>query len=85
MLSAIGIGTLQQELDRKGEYDNFARLHSGLGYDVPSGSYCGERLTPTFRAVPQLAGISLPHSSVAEAVPQVNQHFIHRHTALVLM
>lgn len=84
-LPAIGIGTLQQEVDRFSEYYNFHRLHSGLSYDVPAGSYCNVRLTPTFRAVPQLAGIPLPHSAMPEEAPQVDQHFIHRHTALVLM
>jgi len=82
-LSSLGIAQLQQELEQFREYYNFHRLHSGLGYDVPAGSYCNVRLNPTLLAVPQLASISLPHSPVPEDAPQINRNFIHRHTALV--
>lgn len=81
--STISSATLQRELARFSDYYNLHRLHGGLGYDVPSGSYCNVRLTPTLRAVPQLAAIELPHSPIPEETPHVNQHFIHRQTALV--
>jgi len=81
--STISGATLQRELARFSEYYNFHRLHGGLGYDVPSGSYCNVRLTPTLQAVPQLAAIELPHSMAPEKTPHVDRHFIHRHTALV--
>jgi transposase InsO family protein len=79
------VATLRIELERFREYYNFHRRHSGLGYDVPAGSYCNVRLTPTLRAVPQLASIDLPHSPVPEETPQIDQPFIHRHTAPVPM
>jgi len=82
-LSTVGIVWLQQKLERFRVYYNFHRLHSGLGYDVPSGIYCNVRLLPTFRAVPQLASISLPQSPAPEDTPQIDQPFIHHHTALV--
>jgi putative transposase len=84
-LSTTCIATLLSELERFTQYYNFHRLHSGLGYDVPAGSYCNVRLTPTLRAVPQLASINLPHSPVPEETPQIDQPFIHRHTAPVPM
>jgi transposase InsO family protein len=84
-LSAISIGRLQQQLEQFRQYYNFHRLHSGLGYDVPAGSYCNVRLTPTLRAVPQLASIDLPDSPVPENAPQIDLNFIHRHTTLVPM
>lgn len=80
---ATGGAMLQQELDRFCEYYNFHRLHNGLGYDVPAGSYCSVRLRPTFRAVPQLKTMDLPHSPVPDDAPIMDQHFIHRHTAPV--
>lgn len=82
-VSTVAVGTLQQELERFREYYNFHRLHSGLSYDVPAGSYCNVRLQPTLRAIPQLESMDLPHSSVPEKAPEIDQHFIHRHTALV--
>lgn len=82
-LSVVGIVWLQQKLEQFREYYNFHRLHSGLGYDVPSGSYCNVRLTPTLRAIPQLEAMDLPHSPVPENAPRIDQPFIHRHTALV--
>ncbi|MBM3237819.1 transposase [Candidatus Poribacteria bacterium] len=85
VLSAVGIAQLQQEIEQFRDYYNFHRLHSGLGYDVPAGSDCNVRLTPTLRAIPQLASIALPQSPAPENVPQIDQNFIHRHTALVPM
>jgi transposase InsO family protein len=82
-LSAVGIAQLQQQVEQFRQYYNFHRLHSGLGYDVPAGSYCNVRLTPTLRAVPQLASIDLPDSPVPENAPQIDLNFIHRHTTLV--
>ena len=82
-LSAIGIGTRQQPLERFREYDNFHRRHSGLGYDVPSGSYGNVRLQPTLRAIPQLESMDLPHSLAPEKAPRMDLDFIHRHTVLV--
>ena len=82
-LSSVGIARLQQQFSQFREYYNFHRLHSGLGYDVPAGSYCNVRLTPTLRAVPRLAEINLPDSPAPESAPQMDQNFIHRHTALV--
>ena len=84
-LSAIGIVWLQQKVEQFREYYNFHRLHSGLGYDLPAGSYCNVRLTPTLRAIPQLASLTLPHSPAPEDTPQIDRNFIHRHTALVPM
>lgn len=84
-LSAVGVGGLQGELEQFRVYYNFHRLHSGLSYDVPAGSYCNVRLKPTLRAIPQLASIDLPHSPAPEEVPHINQNFIHRQTALVPM
>lgn len=84
-LSAVGIVWLQQKVEQFREYYNFHRLHSGLGYDVPAGSYCNVRLNPTLRAVPQLTSLNLPHSQAPEDVPQIDWNFIHRHTALVPM
>lgn len=84
-LSAISIGRLQQQLEPFRQYDNFHRPHSGLGDDVPAGSDCNVRLTPTLRAVPQLASIDLPDSPVPENAPQIDLNFIHRHTTLVPM
>jgi len=84
-VSTVAVGTLQQELERFREYYNFHRLHRGLDYDVPAGSYCNVRLTPTLRAIPQLASLVLPHCSVPEKAPHIDSHFIHRQTALVPM
>jgi transposase InsO family protein len=81
--STASVATLRIELERFREYYNFHRLHGGLSYDVPAGSYCNVRLTPTLRAVPQLKSINLPHSPVPEETPQINLSFIHRHTAPV--
>ena len=83
--SAASTATLLQELERFREYYNFHRLHSGLFYDVPAGSYCNVSLTPTLRAVPQLVAIDLPDSPVPEKAPKIDSNFIHRHTALVPM
>ena len=79
------VATLRIELERFREYYNCHRRHSGLSYDVPAGSSCNVRLTPTLRAVPQLASIDLPHSPVPYETPQIDQPFIHRHTAPVPM
>jgi len=84
-LSTACVATLLSELERFTQYYNFHRLHSGLGYDVPAGSYCNVRLNPTLRAIPQLNSMDLPHSVVPEDAPQIDRHFIHRHTALVPM
>ena len=83
--STAGVATLRIELEQFREYYNFYRLHSGIGYDVPAGSYCNVRLNPTLRAVPQLKSLALPHNPAPESAPQIDRHFIHRHTALVPM
>jgi len=82
-LSTVATVRMQQELQKFRDYYNFHRLHSGLGYDVPSSSFCGLRLKPTLAAIPQLEMIALPHSPEPEEVPQIDRDFIHCHTALV--
>jgi len=83
--SAALLLMLRQTLQQFREDYNFHRRHRSLGYDVPSGSYCTVRLTPTLRAIPQLEAMTLPHSPAPEEAPQMNQEFIHRQTALVPM
>ncbi|MBM3240685.1 transposase [Candidatus Poribacteria bacterium] len=71
-VSTLAVGTLQQEVERFREYDNCHRLHRGLDYDVPAGSYCNVHLTPTLQAIPPLASLVLPHCSVPEKVPHID-------------
>lgn len=83
--SSVGQSRLQQQFSRFREDYNFHRHHSRLVYAVPAGSYCNVRLTPTLRAIPQLESINLPDSPAPEQAPEINQNFIHRHTAPVPM
>ena len=84
-ISSLDEVQLQGELSAYSEYYNWYRLHSALGYSVPSSRYCGVRLKQTLRAVYALQDVSMEDIEAPGDVPQIDKQFIHRHTALALV